>query len=138
MLIPFFLGFLCGLLASVIGWRLKDHFQLTLKDDEKYLLTASRAAKGRLILRREQALTGETLLLLKEFPNPRRMEDQGQVERLLARKLLVPDPSGVPDRYLLTPKGRKRCEGLPAFPLQLVRQGSWFNSISQPLRRVRR
>ncbi|MBK8791864.1 MAG: hypothetical protein IPN59_01705 [Holophaga sp.] len=139
MLISFTLGCLCGLAMGIGGCLLKGRLHNPLGEDEKYLLAAARAANGRLILRQEKASSGTPLLLLKEYPNPRRMEAHGQIDQLLKRKLLIPDPSGIPDRYQLTPAGRQRSEQLPEFPLQPVRQGSWFNSISRPPQRfVRR
>ena len=138
MFVSFFMGFLTGLSVGAGAWLLREHAPFGLKEDEKYLLAAAKAARGRLIIRRETASTGETLLLLKEFPNPRRIEDHQQIEKLLAMKFLVADPSGLPGRYTLTKVGAKRSDRLPDFPLQPVRAGSWFNSISRPLRGVRR
>lgn len=136
MFVSFTIGLLCGLSLGAVPWVLQRHGSLFLGEDEKYLLAAARAANGRLILRHDAS--GPSLLLLKEYPNPRRMEDQGQIQRLIDRKLLAEDPSGTPDRYVLTSAGRKASERLPEFPLQPVRQGSWFNSLSTPVRRMRK
>jgi len=136
MFIPFTLGLLCGLAFAGGLWLFRGSFQSSLGDDESYFLAAARAANGRLILRRDRAASGAPLLILKEFPNPRRIENRGQIKALLARKLLAPDPAGIPDRYVLTQAGQKRAERLPVFPLEVVRQGSWFNSISRPVRRM--
>ncbi|MDP2877386.1 MAG: hypothetical protein Q8O00_14460 [Holophaga sp.] len=136
MFIPFTLGLICGLTLAAGLWLLRDRLLSPMGDDEGYLLAAARAANGRLLLRRDQASSGASLLLLKEFPNPRRIENRGQIKTLLDRKLLEPDPSGIPDRYVLTQAGQKRAERLPVFPLELVRQGSWFNSVSKPVKRM--
>ncbi len=135
----FILGFLCG--ASLLALRplLSGGRLRPLGEDEKYLLAAAGAASGRLILRQETAPGGPPLLMLKEYPNPRRMESRDQVQQLLDRKLITPDHSGVPGRYVLTPTGWTRAKRLPEFPLRPVRQGSWFNSISRrPARALRR
>ncbi len=129
--IAFLLGFFCGL--SVLGLRavFKNGFSLPLGEDEKYLLAAARAAEGHLVLRLDSGTSGTSLLLLKEFPNPRRLENTLQIETLLARKFLQPDVSGLPGQYTLTPLGWTRSQKLPAFPLQRLRPGaSWFNSVS--------
>lgn len=138
MFISALAGFLAGLVVGALGWHWLGSRPRALKGDEAYLLAAAFAAEGRLRIRREAAPSGERLLLLKEFPNPRRMVDRGQVGRLLTLQLLAPDPSGLEDRYLLTAEGRRRAEALPPFPLPLTRPGSWFNSISKPRRRVPR
>jgi len=136
--VAFLLGFACGL--SLLGVRalLKRGIRLPLGEDEKYLLAAARAAKGRLILKLDSGNSRSSLLLLKEFPNPRRIENTLQIETLLSRKFIEPDSSGLPGRYVLTAAGWAQSKQLPEFPLQLSRQGAWFNSISRSIGRIAR
>jgi hypothetical protein len=137
-LVIFFVGFGCGLLAAWGGFHLRQQLS-RLGEDEKYLLAAARVARGRLIEKQDQGVSGTPILLLKEFPNPKPIQDKGQISRLVERHLLQADASGIPGRYALTPEGWRASEKLPEFPLPLVRQGSWFNSISRrPQRVVRR
>lgn len=139
VVIAFVLGLACGLSALGLAGLFRRGFRMPLGEDEKYLLAAARAAKGRLILKQDGG-SGSSLLLLKEFPNPRRIENTLQIETLLARKYLQPDASGIPGRYTLTTAGWALSQKLPEFPLQPVRSGAtWFNSISRrPLRLPRK
>jgi len=130
--VSFLLGLACGLAIVSLRSLFRNGFHLPLGEDEKYLLAAARAASGRLILKQDSGTSGTSILLLKEFPNPRRIENTLQIEKLLARKFIQADASGVPGRYTLTPAGMKCSRTLPDFPLQPVRPGSsWFNSISR-------
>ncbi|HEX9080628.1 MAG TPA: hypothetical protein VF768_00030 [Holophagaceae bacterium] len=133
----FVAGFACGLLAAAGGWHLHKGIA-RFSEDEKYLLAAARAARGRLILKQDQGPSGNPILLLKEFPNPRPIQDKGQISRLMDRRLLQADASGIPGRFVLTPEGWRRTQKLPEFPLPLIRQGSWFNSISRRPQRIAR
>lgn len=132
------LGFALGLVLG--GWLVhaRNRRATSLKDDEAYLLAAAHAAGGRLRIRRDVAPSGERLLVLKEFPNPRRILDRGQIGRLLAHGNLIQDPSGHEDHYRLTPLGLQRAQALPPFPLPRLRTGAWFNSLSRTRRRIAR
>jgi len=137
--VVFLLGFSCGLVAMGLWQHFRQGFTPLLGDDEKYLLAAARAANGRLILKEDRGMSGTPILLLKEFPNPRRIEDKGLLEKLVGRRLIQVDGSGAAGRYLLTARGWTCSQKLPEFPLQPIRPGSWFNSISRkPQRIVRR
>ena len=137
--IAFLLGFVCGLSALGLRAVLKTGFHLPLGEDEKYLIAAARAAEGRLILTQGAGTSGTSLILLKEFPNPRRLENTLQVEKLLARKFIQPDGSGLPGHYTLTPAGSAQGRKLPDFPLKPLRPGaSWFNSVSRRSGRLAR
>jgi len=138
ILVAFLVGVLCGLALRSLAPFLKGGFRLPLGEDEKYLLSAARAAKGRLILRQGRGSSSPSLLLLKEFPDTKRLENTMQIEKLLARKFIQPDDSGKSGRYVLTAKGWAQSKDLPEFPLQPIRQGAWFNSISRSLGRIPR
>lgn len=139
VLLAFILGFISG--TSILGLRklLKNGFVLSLSEDERYLLSAARAANGRLILKQDRGTSGTPIILLKEFPNPRRIEATGLIEKMMDRKLIQLDISGVAGRFTLTSLGWMKSEKLPEFPLQPIRPGSWFDSVSRkPHRVVRR
>jgi len=138
ILVAFLLGVACGLLLPRLRTLLKGGLRMPLGEDEKYLLRAARAAKGRLILKQASGSSGSSLLLLKEFPDTRRLENTMQIEKLLARKFIQADDSGKPGRFVLTSKGWAQSKDLPEFPLQPIRQGAWFNSISRSLGRAAR
>lgn len=138
VLFAFILGFICGISILPLRTLLKNGFALSLSEDEKYLLSAARAANGRLILKQDQGTSGTPIILLKEFPNPRRIEAAGLIEKMVARKLIQLDISGVPGRYTLTSVGWARSQKLPDFPLQPIRPGSWFDSISRKPPRIGR
>lgn len=134
--LAFLLGLLCGLSLALFRGGLEG-LMLALKhplgEDELYLLCAARAASGQLILMRG-APGGR--LILKEFEDPRLLENRGQIQRLLARRLIAPDPSGISERYVLTPAGWERLRRVPAPALKAVRRGNWFNSVSGRTRRA--
>lgn len=136
--LAFLLGVLCGL-SLALGRSSFRGLMLRLKnplgEDELYLLCAARLAAGRLILMKG-APGGR--LILKEFEDARPMENRGQIQRLLARQLIAPDPSGLSERFILTQAGWDRIRKLPAPPLQMVRKGNWFNSVSGKQRRPAR
>lgn len=133
--VAFLSGLLCGLALAFLrtglgGLLLK--LKHPLGEDELYLLCAARAANGRLILMKG-APGGR--LILREFEDAKPLENRGQIQRLLARQLIAPDPSGISERFILTPAGWNRIRKLPAPPLQIVRKGNWFNSVSGKQRR---
>jgi hypothetical protein len=140
VILAFALGLLCGLSVPWLRGAFRHGLRLPLGEDENYLLAAARAAKGRLILKLEAGSAPSSLLLLKEFPNPRRIENTLQIEKLLARNYIQPDPSGIAGRYVLTTRGWALSQKLPEFPLQPIRSGAtWFNSISRrPVRLPRK
>lgn len=127
-------GVLCGIAARACWPWLRaaaGKLRFRLSEDEKYLLAAARTAQGRLIFGTDPASADTTVLLLKEFTQHRSMENRGQVEGLLSRELIEVDDTGVPGRYVLTPKGWNRANKLPPLALVVSRQGDWFNSISR-------
>jgi len=140
VVLSFVLGLLCGLCAVFVGssfkgWGVKLRNPLGV--DEKYLLTAARAAGGRLIVR-EEPENGLILLRLREVPGHPRMEKKEQMEHLLNRDLLKPDPTGLPGRFLLTATGWAFVKHLPALPVEVKRAGNWYNSISRKPRPLTR
>lgn len=131
------LGFLAGLLvglSAVFCRPLIDRLLLRLRhplgEDEQYLLRAARTGGGRLIFRKDALTAVPPQLVLREFPEAKAMACHGQVECLLARKLVEADGSGVAGRYHLTSEGWATVKPLPALPLALKRTGNWFNSVS--------
>ena len=130
----FLLGLACGLVVACLGlalpgWRLK--LRNPVGADERYLLNVARAAGGRLIVKEEPTEAGALVLRLLEVPDQKTMGSRGQVEHLLNRGLLKPDPSGMPSRFLLTPEGWDSVKHLTPISLAIKRTGHWFNSVSR-------
>lgn len=137
MIVPFFIGFLLGL--GVVFFKplfkaIKLRRQYPLGEDEHYLLRAARTSGGRLIVRKETSSSGTSVIVLKELPDARRLDNVGQLECLTARHLIIPDNSGVAGRFILTPQGWAKVKRLPALALPLRRTGAWFNSISRQVK----
>ena len=135
----FLLGLVCGLccvflVSSCRGWLLK--LRNPMGDDEKYLMTVARATGGRLIVAEEATVSGPPLLKLRELPHQRELLQRDQVQRLMNRGLLKPDPSGLPGRYLVTPEGWAYVKHLPVILVDVQRPGSWFNSVSRRVKVV--
>jgi len=137
VIVPFCIGFLLGL--GVVFFKpllklIKLRMQYPLGEDEHYLLRAARTSGGRLIVRKETSSTGASIIVLKELPDAKRLDNTGQLECLAARNLIIPDSSGVAGRYVLTSQGWAKVKHLPALALPLRRTGAWFNSISRQVK----
>jgi len=130
----FLLGLACGAGLAILGFSFRA---LRLKRgnpvgaDERYLMNVARAAGGRLIVKEERTASGPPMLRLPEVPDQKTLASKGQVDHLLLRGLLKPDPSGLPGRYLLTPEGWDFVTKLRPLPVVIKRAGNWFNSISR-------
>lgn len=140
----FFMGFLVGLLCGLAAIMFRSsldgivlRLRYPLGADERYLLCAARATGGRLILKTEEPGVAPAVILIRDLPGHRYLQRRDQLERLLKRGLLAPDPSGIPGRFMLTPPGWAVIKKLPPLPMEGNSRGSWFNSVSRKAVRSR-